>query len=201
MLKRTFIFVTIGLLTNLLVSGKNFNSYESVKLNDSTIYWCDSIKLSLNDFKAKRSDIDSAYFNAFGAVSSISFKFHITNKGDTLLIDVKSAFNRFKSAWFTEKNLLEGRRDLLLHEQGHFDIAEIFVRRIRKYLSNSLLLVENRKQIDEKIWQIYLESEELNKRYDNEVKENQKAQQNWSNWIKFELDNLKEFAKPCLDSK
>ncbi len=93
--------------------------------NNSLIYWSAERKLSWGDFKA-RPDRNST--NAAMTATDIrfdftyntrdGFKFHITCR-----FDKNSSWGRVKTDY------------ILSHEQGHFDIAEIYARKLNKALN------------------------------------------------------------------
>lgn len=92
--------------------------------NNTLIDWSADRKLTWNDFKA-RPDANSpnAALTAtnikfdFSYNSADGFKYHITCQ-----FDKNSSWGRIKTDY------------ILSHEQGHFDIAEIYARRLNKAL-------------------------------------------------------------------
>lgn len=87
---------------------------------------------------------------------------------------------------------------LLTHEQLHFDICELFVRKLRKKISEtplSLLNSDNQiKALFEESWNAYQVNQNL---YDEETEHGliEAAQKKWINNVKEELNTLAEFAR------
>jgi predicted secreted Zn-dependent protease len=105
---------------------------------------------------------------------------------------IKCFFNRNKS-WTKEK-----KSDYLLeHEQLHFDITELFVRKLRKQLND---LGNNCKRLNSHIEHYYKENYKefvaYQNAYDNETKHSldTEKQKLWKEKIARELDRLKPFA-------
>jgi predicted secreted Zn-dependent protease len=90
------------------------------------------------------------------------------------------------------------RYELLEHEQLHFDISEVYARRLRKEFALSRLNYFNLKKQSEKIFNVvYKTYIQRQKDYENETdfSLNKQMQIVWKNTIKEELTFLKEFAK------
>lgn len=92
-------------------------------LEENTIEWSDSRKLTWNDFKGAP---DPSSPNAALTNSAINVEFGYNKEG--LTHSIKCRFNKSLS-WGRIKN------DYILnHEQGHFDIAEVHARILHKEL-------------------------------------------------------------------
>jgi hypothetical protein len=98
-----------------------FSTYTFAQLHD-TIQWSTSYKLKWEDFQGK-SDSSSKY----GAISRPGIKYHLSANADSFNVKVLCFFIKSKS-WSKYKNSYP----LLMHEQLHFDIAELFARKLRK---------------------------------------------------------------------
>jgi predicted secreted Zn-dependent protease len=87
---------------------------------------------------------------------------------------------------------------ILSHEQGHFDIAEIYARKLNKALS---AYVFNRNTVSRDVNAIYDDVIKLHhkaqEQYDDETdySRNFKEQEEWKNRIAAELKILESFAK------
>ena len=102
----------------------SFDCYSQNLLD--TIVWNDSLKLKWADYQAV-PDTTSAYFQYTSAASSIEILAEGYWKNDLPDFNVKAIF--FKQESWTYGILTDS---LLKHEQVHFDIAELFARKIRK---------------------------------------------------------------------
>lgn len=108
----------ILLLSTLLICGTNNN-------ND-IIYWTEDYKLDWDDFKASpRSD-----YQNLAALTSSGIAYYTGCEEGMLTYMIKSYFDKNES-WVkpTAKN-----SHTLEHEQIHFDITELFARKLRKSL-------------------------------------------------------------------
>lgn len=106
---------------NIETSAQN-NSFE----NDSIIYWSESRKLVWDDFQGEKDT--SQFNNKYGvalAISVVDIIFSYSSKH----IIVFASFDK-KDSWTVTES-----KDVLGHEQLHFDIAELFARKIRKAFS------------------------------------------------------------------
>ena len=97
---------------------------------------------------------------------------------------------------------LDSASILLKHERNHFDITEIFARKIRKYLIESFRLKRSRAEIGSNITQLMSELRKYQVLYDNETNHSINFDQQilWSNKINFQLQELAEFKTANYDS-
>jgi len=162
-------------------------SYSQVA-ND-TIYWSPCYKLKWDDFKAKPDTLSK-----FGAVSNPIIKYHLVSTQKKFTINVICVFIKSKS-WSIFKN----SDTLLMHEQGHFDIAELFARKLRKCFSEyKFNPVTVAKDIDQLFMINKQERAKMDSLYDKStnLSRNGKQQMVWNELIKIELNKLKNFASP-----
>jgi|ADGO01.1.fsa_nt_gi hypothetical protein len=89
--------------------------------NNSLIDWSASRKLTWDDFKGP---VDPESKNAALTTSSINIEFGYDGTG--LEYSIKCTFNKERS-WVRIRNA-----EVLAHEQGHFDLAEIHARKLNK---------------------------------------------------------------------
>ncbi|QEC67128.1 hypothetical protein FRZ67_07425 [Panacibacter ginsenosidivorans] len=151
-----------------------------------TINWRPSYKLTWQDFRAKPDEASE-----FGALSDCSISYSFIYKDDSLSFKIASLFTRSKS-W------LKFRDDtiLLKHEQGHFDINELFTRKLKKafkaYSFNPVSVNKDLEAIFNKVWE---EKKAFDARYDKETDHsiNKAKQLEWSEMIATELNDLNEF--------
>lgn len=152
-----------------------------------TIHWSPGYKLKWEDFQGK-ADSSSQY----GAISYPGIKYSLSANEDSFSTKVFCFFLKSKS-WARIKN----NDILLLHEQGHFDIAELFARKLRKSFAEYNF---NYQTVGKDIDKIFiLNKQERNKTdalYDKEtnLSQNKKQQSIWNTKIKIELHKLKEYA-------
>ena len=159
----------------------------STQKDDTSIPWLASRKLTWDDFKS-RPDNNST--NAALTSSKITFKYSY---------DSDKGFNYTIGCLF-EKNGSWGRVKtdyILSHEQGHFDIAEIYARKLNKIIkAYSFNPATAQKEVPAIYEKIMKELAAMQNQYDSETdfSRNREQQAAWSEKINRELYKLGEFA-------
>lgn len=178
MFKRILILSAISFLLFSLTTKKNFD-------DDEKIIWSENKKLTWDDFKGK---IDTSKINVL-AETCWEIKI-IESRYDNKIPVFKlgSFFIKNKSWKITNDDYS------LAHEQLHFDIAEIFARKIRKAYDS----LNKKKIVDvdkyEAVFNLYIENcGEYNNIYDNEVYFNEKKQAYWGKKIASDLTKYKKW--------
>jgi Bacterial protein of unknown function (DUF922) len=168
------------LLTSSFVASAQKND------GDEYIKWSATDRLTWKDYKGTpQTNTDAAASTA----TYLSMEYSI--KDNKLNFVVSGAFNKNKS-WVSVKN-----DHILSHEQGHFDIAEVFVRKLYKTLSEHKF---NKRTYQKDIAKIYntvnKEKEATQNKYDNETdySRNKTAQAEWLIKIKNMLKEMEAFA-------
>jgi Bacterial protein of unknown function (DUF922) len=150
--------------------------------SEELLRWNANKRLSWSDYKAvPNPDSDAAASTS--TILSIEYKMSSSNFG----YSIKSYFSKTRS-WGLHKTAY-----ILSHEQGHFDIAEIFARKLHKEMSK---YVFNKKTYQKELKKIYEdiseEKDKMQNEYDKETnhsinKEKQAA------WLKKIETLLKEY--------
>ncbi len=173
-----FFKLSVRLLIALLICHNS--------ISQDTIHWRPDYKLSWEDFQG-RPDSNSEY----KAISSPSINFSLSYNKSSFSYNVICSFNKSKS-W-----TLSNSQNLLTHEQGHFDIAEIFARKLRQTFKNykvNLVTIERdfKKMYDKTI----SERDSMNALYDKETdfSRNKPKQLYWNKKIIKELKKFQAFA-------
>lgn len=151
------------------------------------IEWREEQKLKWSDFKGtpKRLSPNEALTD-----SGMSIELKCDN--NTSEVIVKCFFDRTKS-WTKDTESVY----LLAHEQLHFDITELFVRKLRKQL---VALGSDCRQLNEHIEKFYNENYKdyvaYQDAYDRETHHslNKEKQAFWEEKVKQELEELREFT-------
>ena len=170
-----------------LITVLSFVIISNISFGQDTIYWSPSYKLKWEDFRGKPV-IPSKY----GAVSNPIIKYSLSANEDSYNVKVLCFFIKSRS-WSQFKN----SDTLLMHEQGHFDIAELFARKLKKSFAEYKF---NYKTVGKDIDSLFLlnkqERIKLDNLYDKEtnLSRNGKMQLIWNNKIKAELDKHKKYA-------
>ncbi len=154
---------------------------------DDTINWSAGRRLVWSDFKGRP---DGAREDAALTSSGIEFGYHY-NEREGFSWHIACLFDKTKS-WVRVKDDY-----ILAHEQGHFDITEIFARRLNKALKE-YRFNENRMQKDvPAIYQsVMKEQAGMENQYDDETDNSRKKdkQAEWLKKIRNELGGLERFA-------
>lgn len=118
----SFIFLALGI------------TYHSFGQTDSIIKWTAGRKLKYEDFMGSRlnQEINHDDFDTV-AMLDCSIRYDISTKDNKWVIHAYAYVNPKKS-WMDRQNLY-----VLKHEQGHFDIAEIFAKRFEKKVNDTVI--------------------------------------------------------------
>lgn len=155
-------------------------------VSQDVIVWDSATKLSWADFSGK-ADPKSPW----NAVTASGIRYKLNLSGDGLMDSVTAVFYRSES-W------VKGPTEYaLMHEQGHFDISEIFARKLRKRIEE---FVPGRGDLAHQLRLVYDEIEREREAredlYDRETGHSADAarQAEWNVSIRRELKELEKFA-------
>ncbi|HWK02981.1 MAG TPA: DUF922 domain-containing protein [Puia sp.] len=157
----------------LLFSNKAFTQ--------DTIYWRPDYRLEWKDFKGK---IDAT--KKYGALSYTGILYKASYGINGLTFKVVSYFNR-KESWVKLRSNIG-----LKHEQGHFNITELFTRKLTQTLENFVVNPSTATQDLKAIYlKIYNEKNKMQSLYDKETdfSRNIQMQEFWDKKIQQELKN------------
>ena len=162
--------------------------------NADTIIWSGN-QLAWDDFKG---NYDTAVYNRKHlAITSwkVRYQYRPLLRQNKLDFIIYAWFDANKS-WVRPKS--RNSKSLLLHEQGHFDLAEILTRQFKQRLSQTNFsrtnYVDSIKQIFSKLLIAAYATQE---KYDTETSYgmNNRRQAYWQNFITTELNKLDKFSK------
>jgi len=160
------------------------------------IIWREDIPLSWKDFKGKPERRFAAASTSYDILKSIH-----TTSDSSIVIDIKAVFLKKKS--WRKKNWVN---DLVLqHEQKHFDIVEVFARKLRKSVSENVQFFS--KMVSLQIDSLYKENEKAldvyQDLYDNETdgSMNGDMQRKWNLAIGEELILLNAYKTHTIKLK
>jgi hypothetical protein len=153
-----------------------------------TLHWSEERKLLWSDFRGAIDQGDPET----GARSSIYVYYILTPCEKVYCWNIKVVFDR-ETAWARNKSV-----ELLVHEQVHFDIAELFARKIAKKfyeIGNSGDSVES--VVDSLFNGLMDEHELFTHRYDNETNfsRNSEKQIEWNEFISAELNKYVKYKR------
>ena len=130
-------------------------------------------------------------------VSSLSYKSEL--RGRSAMIKISALFLPSKSWTLYPK--LEHAEEALNHEKRHFDICEIYARKIRQEISNARL---NRYNFNVEVGSIFkklvTEYRAMQTRYDSETRHSvdREQQKKWNSYIDSQLASLSDYSHPTV---
>jgi hypothetical protein len=156
---------------------------ENPKFYETKIEWSAERKLTWDDFKGVPDRVK--YPNAL-ALTNSGFGYESgANVFKDGKIFIQSVFNTNES-WVLD----EGRNDYVLrHEQIHFDITEIYSRKLRKALADAKITSNTVDKAQPFFERIFREMERRQTRYDQETQRGDKkeTQEHWEAVVQLEL--------------
>ena len=165
-----------------------FSSEAISQTQTEKITWRQNHRLSWNDFKAEPKSR-----MPFSANTNSGFSFGWGYADDSgLTYEVKANFYPLKS-W-----VKPGSKSnyLLRHEQLHFDISELYARKLRAALDQYVPGRNLKRDLDRIYNQIEKGRQQLQQRFDRETShsQNKEAEEFWQQFIKEELQKLSKFS-------
>jgi predicted secreted Zn-dependent protease len=170
----------------LLIAAFIFPLLLLIQRDDDYIKWQEDRRLTWEDFKADPVKMGNT---AAMTTTHLGFGYSVMNGQVTYKIDCR--FEKKKS-WGLVKNDW-----ILKHEQGHFDIAELFARKLNQRTTEYKF---NRSSFKTDLDSIYKavveEKEKYQQQYDDETdySRNKKKQEDWLKKIEEELKETKDWA-------
>ncbi|WP_251738945.1 DUF922 domain-containing protein [Gramella sp. AN32] len=154
--------------------------------------WNERPVLTWDDFKAS-PDPESPF--AANTNSGISFTWNYsTSKGQPELIH--QVFSNFYPQYSWVKSS-EKDAYLLAHEQAHFDISEIYARKLRKALQEYEIGRNIRRDLNGIYQKMEKQRDVMQRKFDKETdhSENTEAEMKWRKFITTELERLEAYSK------
>ncbi|HEX7905051.1 MAG TPA: DUF922 domain-containing protein [Chitinophagaceae bacterium] len=150
--------------------------------NEELIEWDASSKLSWADYKAKADVTTDA---AAITTTYLSLEYNVNQQGFNYKIQCRFSKNR---SWGIHKTAY-----ILSHEQGHFDIAEVYARKLHKAMSEYQFNKRTFQQDLKKIYEeIMSEKEEMQNQYDEETNHSIRKDRQ-AEWLKKIADLLSAY--------
>lgn len=157
--------------------------------NEVTLMWRDDLKLTWNDFKGEKNrETDAVAITASGITFSYSVR-----KSNIRIVDFKANIEAhfYPNRSWVNKQLADNY--ILAHEQLHFDITELHVRKFRRQVSAVKVSQNLGSVLDKLHLDINRELATMQNQYDIESNNsiNKEAQ---AKWIIFVAKELKKYA-------
>jgi hypothetical protein len=159
---------------------------------DDGIKWTLNTQLTVQDFLGKPISNSQHSAESFIGISS-----SCTPMNDSVIIEIDAVFHRNKS-WIKKNN---DTSRVIPHEQGHFDLGEVFARKLRKELSEHKFKKKNlTKYVNETVGYyngLLTKEQDV---YDTETNHsiNEAKQKEWLDKIKKELTELDAYSSPII---
>lgn len=151
------------------------------------IDWSAARRLNWDDYLARpNSQSDAAAITS----TALGMEYHVKN--NVLTFSITCKFSKTRS-WVKSKTA-----HILGHEQGHFDITEIYARKLAKELSEYKMNPRTYQQDLDKLYKkIMKDKEKFQNEYDDKTdfSRNKEKQAEWLLKIKDELSDLNEYAR------
>lgn len=175
----------------LLLFAFSIKAQSSKKALKDTLIWKNDSMLVKNDFTGKPKG------NVYYGFASSGIVLYFKEKDGVMLMVIEAIFQKSKS-------YLKGESSYLLkHEQLHFDITELYARKLRQRISQkNFAKVSN---IQEEIMKMYtkvnaeLDKEQVNYDNDTEHSQNSAKQKLWNQDISNQLKLLENFSSTEID--
>ncbi len=191
----SFLFLIINILpATILAHNEDANSSKRKEVNDKNIIpWDNNRKLKQTDFRAKRKKVSGFAV----ATTASAFGYSITDNDGEITGNIYVQFYCKDSWWNPEFKNDENRGEILIHEQLHFDICELYGRKLFK----EVLRLRRHGDLDfDSITKLSerLENEhsEYQDKYDHETNHsiNTVEQKKWNKRIKKQLEEFEEYS-------
>ena len=174
----------------------SFSSGPELPDRTHVIVWDENRLLLYNDFKS-----DSGPKGSEAALAVVGMEYSASMSLRKYEVSIVTMFDTRKS-WFSKE--MFGNEYILKHEQGHFDLAEIHSRRLRKAITESNF---RNKDVFNKVSAMYKEANrKLHQdqlRYDRETHHSVKPEEQklWEEKISSELRSLEKFKDTLIVMK
>lgn len=181
-MKRPLVLLSV---LSVLVSSVFLSSYTPNK-EEELLRWSSSRKLTWDDYLGRPDPSSDA---AASTTTYLGIDYHFSSTGFTYKIE--SRFSKTRS-WGLHKTDY-----ILAHEQGHFDIAEVYARKLHEKMSEYKF---DRKTYQKDLKKIYedviKEKEETQNTYDRETRHsiNRQKQADWLEKIDEMLEESQDYA-------
>ena len=153
---------------------------------DEVVLWTPSRKLTWSDFKGRPSNISNA---AAITASGITYSFSAQGTKDRMELDFKVDTHFYPDkSWYKPKL---ANPMILSHEQLHFDISEVYARKLRQILAKTKFTSNAKSEVKEIYRNILRELNDYQNQYDSETNFSRDTVQQliWNKKIKKALNN------------
>ncbi len=160
-------------------------------IEEESILWNENHRLEWSDFKANPNfNNDAVAITASGLTFSFSAR-TTSSKLVDFTATVEAHFYPDQS-WYKKDHT---NNIVLAHEQLHFDITELYARKLRKQIEEYSFSVKIKQEISKLHTNINKELKEFQNEYDSksDYSRSIEAQKKWQVFVKQELNKLSEY--------
>lgn len=130
---------------------------------EDVISWTPDVKLSWDNFKGKPTNEEAAAITASG----FTYRFSSHSMGDKVEIDFTVTTHFYPDKSWCRPALCDSV--ILSHEQLHFDIAEVFARKMRRRMASTKFTRNVKTEVAQIYDEINMALYAFQNRYDNET--------------------------------
>ncbi len=172
---------------SLIVVGILLLFMGTSSMTTDTIYWTEDYKLTWNDFKGQ----PDYNIKTISALSSSGLMHSKGCKNGIIKYEVLSYFEK-RESWVKAEAYTTHH---LKHEQIHFDITELYARKLRRALSEQKFKCGQEEAFEYYVSQFIKDWHEVQHNYDSTSRHsiNREVQAEWSQRIEIELLLLDEY--------
>ena len=154
--------------------------------------WSPEVRIGIGDFQARPGTPD----HTAEANTGIATNSHAGTDPNTFIVEAETFFNPCKS-WFRRTT---SDSATLAHERLHFDITELYARRLMaRYASeiaNHRQFLAKHERLYNQVWE---EARRKQQAYDREVYADRSRQQWWGTWVAEQLAKTSSFAEKRIE--
>ena len=157
--------------------------------NEKLLYYDNNVKLKWSDFKASPDPEASVFASSY---LGFSLGYKGTARQDSLIVVVESFFNRDIS-WYKDDTTAYN----LQHEQTHFDITELYSRKLKQSIQGATLTYKNYQSVMRELEKkAHADMNTADSIYETvtDFSRNKIEQKKWNDNIAADLKNLSGFA-------
>jgi len=161
-------------------------------LSSKEITWSKNRKLTWDDFKGKIPN-DVEEHTAAATYCGIGFETNTISAQTQLKIRVYNTFY-IGNSWARREEMND---DVLAHEQGHFDLCELYTRKLRERMSKVMVNINTLKPVLKKIYeQLQEEYRSRQEAYEEETAHgvNLEEQKKWQEKLEQELEENQKWS-------
>lgn len=176
----------------LLVFGMSTATFAQ-KTSKDMIRWSEKRPLQWSDFKGP---VDKNTDHVASTNSGVQYGYSWSQRGNDFTINFEIfAFFTPKDSW----SIKNKQSDYILkHEQLHFDITELYARKLKKAFTEFKFTSKNYERETNRLFTENNKArQEMQTRYDEETNHsiNKKEQEEWNEFVAKELEKLEEYKE------